>query len=53
MGEVYDGDPAYTCPYQDSLDSVLNYRKQSTLLARRVLIGVDSVILFPDCGLPE
>lgn len=24
-GEVYDGDPAYTCPYQDYLDSVLNY----------------------------
>ncbi|KAF2084296.1 glycoside hydrolase family 13 protein [Saccharata proteae CBS 121410] len=24
-GEVYDGDPAYTCPYQQVLDSVLNY----------------------------
>ncbi|KAJ5622772.1 hypothetical protein N7490_011377 [Penicillium lividum] len=25
VGEVYDGDPAYTCPYQDYLDGVLNY----------------------------
>ena len=25
MGEVFDGDPAYTCPYQNVLDSVLNY----------------------------
>ena len=25
MGEVFDGDPMYTCPYQDSLDGVLNY----------------------------
>ncbi|KAK7535280.1 glycoside hydrolase superfamily [Phyllosticta citribraziliensis] len=24
-GEIFDGDPAYTCPYQDYLDSVLNY----------------------------
>ncbi|KAF2202529.1 alpha-amylase [Delitschia confertaspora ATCC 74209] len=24
-GEVYHGDPAYTCPYQQSLDSVLNF----------------------------
>ncbi|KAK8190444.1 glycoside hydrolase superfamily [Phyllosticta capitalensis] len=24
-GEVFDGDPAYTCPYQEVLDSVLNY----------------------------
>ncbi|KAJ5689839.1 hypothetical protein N7462_004231 [Penicillium macrosclerotiorum] len=25
VGEVYDGDPSYTCPYQDYLDAVLNY----------------------------
>lgn len=25
IGEVFDGDPAYTCPYQDVLDGVLNY----------------------------
>lgn len=25
IGEVLDGDPTYTCPYQDSLDGVLNY----------------------------
>ncbi|CAK7202232.1 hypothetical protein SEUCBS139899_004954 [Sporothrix eucalyptigena] len=25
VGEVLDGDPAYTCPYQDVLDGVLNY----------------------------
>ncbi|KAJ5112903.1 hypothetical protein N7456_001437 [Penicillium angulare] len=25
VGEVLDGDPAYTCPYQDYLDGVLNY----------------------------
>ena len=25
LGEVFDGDPSYTCPYQDSLDGVLNY----------------------------
>ncbi|KAJ5901399.1 hypothetical protein N7504_007393 [Penicillium tannophilum] len=25
VGEVFDGDPAYTCPYQDYLDGVLNY----------------------------
>ena len=25
LGEVLDGDPAYTCPYQSSLDGVLNY----------------------------
>ncbi|KAJ5937057.1 hypothetical protein N7466_003507 [Penicillium verhagenii] len=25
VGEVDDGDPAYTCPYQDYLDGVLNY----------------------------
>lgn len=25
MGEVFDGDPAYTCPYQSYLDGVLNY----------------------------
>ncbi|KAJ5358365.1 uncharacterized protein N7496_010778 [Penicillium cataractarum] len=25
VGEVYDGDPAYTCPYQNYLDGVLNY----------------------------
>ena len=24
-GEVYSGDPAYTCPYQQNLDSVLNF----------------------------
>ncbi|KAK7539152.1 glycoside hydrolase superfamily [Phyllosticta citricarpa] len=24
-GEIFDGDPTYTCPYQDYLDSVLNY----------------------------
>ncbi|KAJ5995875.1 hypothetical protein N7481_002852 [Penicillium waksmanii] len=24
-GEVFDGDPAYTCPYQNYLDGVLNY----------------------------
>jgi alpha-amylase len=25
VGEVFDGDPAYTCPYQSYLDGVLNY----------------------------
>ncbi|QKX54781.1 uncharacterized protein TRUGW13939_01870 [Talaromyces rugulosus] len=25
VGEVFDGDPAYTCPYQNYLDAVLNY----------------------------
>ncbi|KAJ5588004.1 uncharacterized protein N7459_003769 [Penicillium hispanicum] len=25
VGEVLDGDPAYTCPYQDYLDGLLNY----------------------------
>lgn len=25
IGEVFDGDPAYTCPYQNYLDGVLNY----------------------------
>ncbi|KAJ5667597.1 hypothetical protein N7507_003461 [Penicillium longicatenatum] len=25
VGEVFDGDPAYTCPYQNYLDGVLNY----------------------------
>ena len=24
-GEVFDGNPAYTCPYQNYMDSVLNY----------------------------
>lgn len=32
-GEVYDGDPAYTCPYQNFLDSVLNYPIYYPLLA--------------------
>lgn len=25
VGEVFDGDPAYTCPYQNYLDGLLNY----------------------------
>lgn len=25
VGEVFNGDPAYTCPYQEVLDGVLNY----------------------------
>ncbi|KAL2821865.1 glycoside hydrolase superfamily [Aspergillus granulosus] len=25
VGEIFDGDPAYTCPYQEHLDGVLNY----------------------------
>jgi alpha-amylase len=25
IGEVYDGDTAYTCSYQEVLDGVLNY----------------------------
>lgn len=25
VGEVFDGDPSYTCPYQDVMDGVLNY----------------------------
>ncbi|KAH8690677.1 glycoside hydrolase superfamily [Talaromyces proteolyticus] len=25
VGEVFDGDPTYTCPYQNYLDGVLNY----------------------------
>ncbi|PGH08483.1 alpha-amylase A type-3 [Helicocarpus griseus UAMH5409] len=25
MGEVYNGDPAYTCPYQEYLDGVVNF----------------------------
>lgn len=25
VGEVFSGDPAYTCPYQSYLDGVLNY----------------------------
>jgi len=25
VGEVLDGDPTYTCPYQDVMDGVLNY----------------------------
>ncbi|KAL1887106.1 hypothetical protein Sste5346_010437 [Sporothrix stenoceras] len=33
VGEVLDGDPAYTCPYQDVLDGVLNYPLYFPLLA--------------------
>lgn len=33
VGEVFDGDPAYTCPYQDVLDGVLNYPLYYPLLA--------------------
>ncbi|CAK7236002.1 hypothetical protein SCUCBS95973_009458 [Sporothrix curviconia] len=33
VGEVLDGDPAYTCPYQDVLDGVLNYPLYYPLLA--------------------
>ena len=25
VGEVYYGDPEYTCPYQDIMDGLLNY----------------------------
>jgi glycosidase len=25
VGEVFDGDPTYTCPYQNYLDGLLNY----------------------------
>ncbi|KAL2861356.1 glycoside hydrolase superfamily [Aspergillus pseudodeflectus] len=25
VGEIFDGDPEYTCPYQNHLDGVLNY----------------------------
>lgn len=25
MGEVYSGDPTYTCPYQEVMDAILNY----------------------------
>lgn len=25
VGEVFQGDPAYTCPYQNYMDGVLNY----------------------------
>lgn len=25
VGEIFDGDPAYTCNYQNYLDGVLNY----------------------------
>lgn len=25
VGEVFDGDPSYTCPYQNYLDGLLNY----------------------------
>lgn len=25
IGEVFDGDASYTCPYQEDLDGVLNY----------------------------
>ncbi|PKX92761.1 alpha-amylase [Aspergillus novofumigatus IBT 16806] len=32
IGEVFDGDPAYTCPYQDVLDGVLNYPTYYPLL---------------------
>ncbi|KAL1969253.1 hypothetical protein VTN77DRAFT_9445 [Rasamsonia byssochlamydoides] len=33
MGEVFDGDPAYTCPYQNYLDGVLNYPTYYQILA--------------------
>ncbi|ERS97854.1 hypothetical protein HMPREF1624_06025 [Sporothrix schenckii ATCC 58251] len=33
VGEVFDGDPAYTCPYQAVLDGVLNYPLYYPLLA--------------------
>ncbi|RAL04052.1 alpha-amylase [Aspergillus ibericus CBS 121593] len=32
IGEVFDGDPAYTCPYQNYLDGVLNYPMYYPLL---------------------
>ncbi|KAF2496974.1 alpha-amylase [Lophium mytilinum] len=32
-GEVYDGDPSYTCPYQNYMDSVLNYPMYYPLLS--------------------
>lgn len=25
VGEVFDGDAAYTCPYQEVMDGLLNY----------------------------
>lgn len=25
VGEILDGDPDYTCPYQEVMDGVLNY----------------------------
>jgi glycosidase len=30
VGEVLDGDPAYTCPYQNVMDGVLNYLTYAT-----------------------
>ncbi|KAK2788739.1 hypothetical protein FQN52_006495 [Onygenales sp. PD_12] len=33
VGEVLDGDPAYTCPYQNYMDGVLNYPIYYPLLA--------------------
>lgn len=25
VGEIFNGDPSYVCPYQDSMSGVLNY----------------------------
>lgn len=30
VGEVFDGDPAYTCDYQNYMDGVLNYPMYET-----------------------
>jgi alpha-amylase len=32
VGEVFSGDPAYTCPYQNYMDGVLNYPMQAPCL---------------------
>ncbi|KAJ5893616.1 hypothetical protein N7495_005307 [Penicillium taxi] len=32
IGEVFDGDPSYTCPYQNYIDGVLNYPVYYNLL---------------------
>lgn len=35
-GEVFDGDPSYTCDYQNYLDSVLNYPVYASLPKQKV-----------------
>lgn len=45
VGEVFDGDPAYTCPYQSYLDGVLNYPMYVSRYVER--IPADQYQLLP------